>query len=195
MKKALLGGLLVVLLAFAALVCVDGFRANVHVFAQDATKASGYTRTVKASDPTFPERIEFNSLPTYSDAQPLNLPVRTTGIENRRFSAEQSELQKLRGEYSKIAQDKAALMNVEELRKAVEDSRSDFAELQAAKQLEAAVGNLNKIIEQYPNSKAAKSARKLLGQPDETNDQDVREAPDDSTPATTPSDKPIGQSS
>ena len=56
-------------------------------------------------------------------------------------------------------------MTVEELKDAVADAREETSELKAKKELAALVGNLGKLIEKYPQSKAAKEARKLLGKP------------------------------
>ncbi len=196
MKKAIFGCLVVVLVTCAAFVGLAGFRANVHVFAQDRTKTSVSPQTGETSIQADPVRVRFRNLPVYSDGVTFERPAEAVGTEIG-FSREHSEMQKLRAEYGKIAQNKAALMSLDELRKAVESSRADFAELRAAKELETAVGNLNKIIEQYPNSKAAKSARKLLGQPDQTDDADeTNEADGDEAAADSePKTKPIRQPS
>ena len=82
------------------------------------------------------------------------------------YSRGQSELQKLRNEYTQIAQSKAALMTAEELKAAVAVAREETSELRAKKELAALVGNLSKLIEKYPQSKAAKEARKLLRKPE-----------------------------
>jgi hypothetical protein len=92
---------------------------------------------------------------------------------------DQSELQKLRNEYAQIAQGKAALMSLEELKDAVADAREEFSELKAEKELAALVGNLGKLIEKYPQSKAAKEARKLLGKPDPNAKPEVDDEADD----------------
>ena len=88
-------------------------------------------------------------------------------------------MQKLRNEYTQIAQSKAALMTTEELKEAVAVACEEISELRAEKELAALVGNLGKLIEKYPQSKAAGEARNLLGKPDPDTKPDTEDFGDD----------------
>ncbi len=82
---------------------------------------------------------------------------------------EEKERLRLQEEYARITSSKASSMSLEELRDAVAAARKESSEREAETKLKAVIQNLNKLVEQYPESraaKAAKEARELLTKPE-----------------------------
>lgn len=71
----------------------------------------------------------------------------------------------LRTEFVELARQKAEHMVVDELRAEIESAKSKLQELKAKRRLESAVGGLNALIENFPQTNAATEARKLLSLP------------------------------
>lgn len=89
-------------------------------------------------------------------------PFQDSNISVRARNPKEAELIKLRSEYVSIATAKAQLMTEDELREAVGVASEEFTQLRAKKELESAVSKLKAIVEQYPNSDAAREAKQLL---------------------------------
>ena len=72
------------------------------------------------------------------------------------------DLQAVRYEYAQVLLTKAALMSLQELEAALATEQKALADLKAKKELAALRKDLDKLIEKYPNSLAAKQATIML---------------------------------
>ncbi len=77
-----------------------------------------------------------------------------------------ADADQLRQQYLKLMQDKAALMNPDELAAAAEHAAGEIRELQAARRLEQATTILTELIKTHPNTLAAQRAQRMLERDD-----------------------------
>jgi hypothetical protein len=73
-----------------------------------------------------------------------------------------ADADRLRQQYLKLMQDKAALMNPDELTAAAEQAAGEIRELQAARRLEQATTILAELIKAHPDTRAAQRAQRML---------------------------------